>query len=233
MPNNMSRFLPRDPTLPILYIIFNREIKVPVLYFGGLTRWRGELLSFCLLFTWFFNFIYFKKINLLAIFFQHHRYLQTNKTSVNPTATSTKPKSPIPAARGNEKSNETKNALAGKLQQSARDKEKPSENKNAPTAKPLQSGEKNKTAAKKTVKTTETKKPASTNAASKGTNTPDGGQKKTVQLSTGWVQFFKNFSSASMVNPNVLIRWQPEKLFGAMVLKWRHVEPKKILALFT
>ena len=118
-------------------------------------------------------------------FLDYHRHLQTNKTSVNPTATSTKPKSPNPAARGNEKSDETKNALAGKLQQSARDKEKPRENKNTPTAKPLQSVEKNKTAANKTVKSTETKKPASTNGASKGTNTSDGGQKKTVQLSTG------------------------------------------------
>lgn len=70
-----------------------------------------------------------------------------------------------------------------------KDKEiKFSETKRAATtiSKSHPSGDKTKAAAKKMVKTIDAKKPVSTNAASKGTSTDsNGGQRKSVQLSTG------------------------------------------------
>lgn len=62
-----------------------------------------------------------------------------------------------------------------------------SENKNsATTSKSHPSGDKSKSAAKKTVKTIDAKKPVSTDVASKRTSTDsNAGQRKSVQLSTG------------------------------------------------
>lgn len=75
------------------------------------------------------------------------------------------------------------------LSKQEKDKEiKCSETKNAATSsKSHPSGDNSKSPTKKMVKTTDTKKPISTDAASKGTsNDSNGGlRKKSVQLSTG------------------------------------------------
>ena len=80
-----------------------------------------------------------------------------------------------------------------------KDKEiKCSETKNAATtSKSHPSGDKSKSPVKKMVKTIDTKKPVSTDAASKGTSTDsnDGQRKKSVHLSTGWVMSLNTFIS--------------------------------------
>lgn len=74
------------------------------------------------------------------------------------------------------------------LSKQEKDKEiKSSETKNAAAMKSHPSGDKSKSPAKKMVKTIDTKKPVSTDAASKGTSTDsnDGQRRQSVQLSTG------------------------------------------------
>lgn len=108
-----------------------------------------------------YNFIF--KNNFVCNFLEHHRHNKTNKKSVSPNAAGSKQ---TPFQKGKDKV------------------EKSNETKNTTTAKPQPSGDKSKSTAKKAVKTTETKKPASTTAASKGISTVDGGQKKNAQPST-------------------------------------------------
>jgi len=78
-------------------------------------------------------------------------------------------------------------AVCSKKTASKQEKDKEikfSETKNATTTSP--SGDKSKSAAKKTVKTIDAKKPVSTDVASRRTSTDSNtGQRKNIQLSTG------------------------------------------------